>query len=71
MASLRVALLCEILLSFSLSFSHHVVFEEIGKMAGALPYIHAIVPVNISGLALTIQNFWLDVHALKTLYTEK
>jgi len=40
-------------------------------MAGALSYIHAIVPVNISGLALTIRNFRLDVHALQTLYTEK
>jgi hypothetical protein len=40
-------------------------------MAGALLYIHAIVPVNISGLALTIRNFRLDIHALQTLYTEK
>ncbi len=46
-------------------------FEEIGEMAGTLSYIHAIVPVNISGLALTIRNFRLDVHALQTLYTEK
>jgi hypothetical protein len=67
MTSLQVALLCVILPSLSLSFSHHVVFEEIGKMAGALSYIHAIVPVNISGLALTIRNFRLDVHALITL----
>jgi hypothetical protein len=60
-----------ILLSLSPSFSHHVVFEEIGKMAGTLSYIHAIVPINISLLALTIRNFRLDVHALRTLYTEQ
>jgi hypothetical protein len=39
------------------TFTHHVVFEEIGKMAGALSYVHAIVPVNISGLAHAINNF--------------
>ncbi len=71
MTSLRVALLCVILPSLSPSFLHHVVFEEISEMAGALSYIHAIIPVNISGLAVTIRNFRLDVHALKTLYTEK
>jgi hypothetical protein len=71
MTSLRIALWCVILHSHSPSLSHHVVFEEIGEMAGALSYIHAIVPVNISGLALTIRNFRLDVHALQTLYTEK
>ncbi len=36
---------------------HHVVFEEIGKMAGALSYIHAIVPINISGLAQAVHSF--------------
>ncbi len=71
MTSLQITLWCVILHSFSPSFSHHVVFKEIGEMAGALSYIHAIVPINISGLALTIRNFRLDVHALQTLYTEK
>ncbi len=40
MTSLRVALPCVILFSLSPSLSHHVVFEEIGEMAGALSYIH-------------------------------
>ncbi len=40
-------------------------------MAGTLSYVHAIVPVNISGLAHTIHAFRHDVHALKKLYTEK
>ncbi len=71
MTSLRIALWCVILHSLLPSPSHHVVFEEIGEMAGALSYIHAIVPVNISGLALTIRNFRLDTHTLQTLYTEK
>ncbi len=57
MTSLRVALMCVILFSLSPSLLHHVVFEEIGEMAGALSYIHAIVPINISGLAQAIQNF--------------
>jgi hypothetical protein len=57
MTSLRVALACVILFSLSPSLSHHVVFEEIGEMARALSYIHAIVPINISGLAQAVQNF--------------
>jgi hypothetical protein len=51
-----------------LACQHHVVFEEIGEMAGALSYIHAVVPVNISGLAHAIDNFKTDVHALEALY---
>jgi hypothetical protein len=50
------------------TFPHHVVFEEIGKMAGALSYVHAIVPVNISGLAHAVNNFKEDVRTLLALY---
>jgi hypothetical protein len=45
------ALLIFLLLRFpSPTSTHHIVFEEIGEMAGALSYIHAVIPVNISGL---------------------
>jgi len=71
MTCLRVALTCVILFSLSPSLSHHVVFEEIGEMAGALSYIHAIVPINISGLAQAVQNFRYDVNTLQELYTKK
>jgi len=37
-------------LTFPTACTHHVVFEEMGEMAGALSYIHAVVQVNISGL---------------------
>ncbi len=46
---------------FSLTFpaarTHHVIFKEIGEMAGALSYIHVIVPVNISGLLRAVNAF--------------
>jgi hypothetical protein len=41
--------------------SHHVIFEEIGEMAGALSYIHGIVPVNISGLVQTVHQVQHDL----------
>ena len=47
-----------------LATPHHVVFEEIGEMAGALSYIHAVVPVNISGLVQTVTNFKHDINLL-------
>jgi hypothetical protein len=50
---------------------HHVVFEEIGEMAGALSYVHAVVPVNISGLSHAVENFKIDVRTLETLYKQK
>jgi hypothetical protein len=65
-----VALLLTLLLSPFVS-PHHVVFEEIGEMAGALSYIHTIVPVNISGLARAVNAFKEDVPTLETLYKEK
>ena len=44
--SLYTALL--FLYSFTPAQTHHVVFEEIGEMAGALSYIHVVIPINIS-----------------------
>jgi hypothetical protein len=45
------ALLIFLIFCFPLPTSaHHIVFEEIGEMAGALSYIHAVILVNISGL---------------------
>jgi len=43
---------------FQASAPHHIVFEEIGEMAGAISYIHAIVPVNITGLLQTV--YWVQ-----------
>jgi len=40
-------------------------------MAGALSYVHAVVPVNISGLARAVNNFKEDVRALEVLYHNK
>jgi hypothetical protein len=38
------------LYTFPSAQPHHIIFEEIGEMAGALSYIHTIIPVSISGL---------------------
>jgi hypothetical protein len=48
--------------------SHHVVFEEIGKMAGALSYIHAMIPVNISGLVKTAHRVQRDIDTVEAAY---
>jgi hypothetical protein len=62
------------LFHFSLTFpttrTHHVVFEEIGEMAGALSYIHVVVPVNISGLLKSIADFRSKIVVLKTNYAD-
>ena len=71
MTFLRFALLTITLLLYPFVSPHHVVFEEIGEMAGTLSYIHAVVPVNISGLTLAIYNFKEDVSNLETLYHKK
>jgi hypothetical protein len=63
----KILLLMSVMLSHP-AFTHHVVFEEIGEMAGALSYVHAIVPVNISGLAHAVNNFKEDVCTLLALY---
>jgi hypothetical protein len=59
---------------FSLTFptarTHHVAFEEIGEMAGALSYIHMVVPVNISGLLKSIADFCSKIVVLKTNYAD-
>jgi hypothetical protein len=54
-----------------LACQHHVVFEEIGEMAGALSYIHAVVPVIISGLSHAVENFKTNVRSLEALYKNK
>ena len=70
MTSFRKLLLLMSLLLSHPAFPHHVVFEEIGEMAGALSYVHAIVPVNISGLAHAVNNFKEDVRNLLALYNK-
>jgi len=50
--------------------AHHIVFEEIGEMAGALSYIHMVVPVNISGLLKSIADFRSKIVVLKTNYAD-
>ena len=70
MPSFRKLLLLMSLLLLHPAFPHHVVFEEIGEMAGALSYVHAIVPVNISGLAHAVNNFKEDVRNLLALYNK-
>ena len=65
---LRIGLLLALC---QLALQHHVVFEEIGEMAGALSYVHAVVPVNISGLSHAVNNFKEDVRTLESLYLKK
>ena len=57
--TLSVSLYTIFLLAYMLmpAQTHHVVFEEIGEMAGALSYIHVVVPINISGLLQSVNNF--------------
>jgi len=60
------ALLIFLLLRFpSPTLTHHIVFEEIGEMAGALSYIHAVIPVNISGLDRAANIFRSQVTDLR------
>ncbi len=60
---------------FSFSFSPartlHIIFEEIGEMAGAQSYIHVVIPINISGLLQAVMQFRKKFTALKSGYTEK
>jgi hypothetical protein len=56
--------------SFTPAQTHHVVFEEIGEMAGALSYIHVVIPINISGLLHSINNFRAKVVILKSNYVD-
>ncbi len=71
--ALSISLYTIFLLSctFTPAQTHHVIFEEIGEMAGALSYIHVVIPINISRLLHAIGNFCGKVVALKTKYTDK
>jgi hypothetical protein len=70
--ALTISLYTIFLFSYTLPTvnAHHVVFEEIGQMAGALSYIHVVVPINISGLLKSVADFRSSIIALKTNYAE-
>jgi hypothetical protein len=55
--------------SFTPAQTHHIIFEEIGEMAGALSYIHVVIPINISWLLQAIDDFHGKVITLKAKYT--
>jgi hypothetical protein len=71
MTSLQKLLFLMSIAPFHPIVTHHVVFEEIGEMAGTLSYVHAVVPINISGLAHAVSNFKEDVRNLEALYNKK
>ncbi len=71
MTFLRIVTIVTVLLLSPLATPHHVVFEEIREMAGALSYVHAVVPVNISGLARAVTNFKEDVRSFEALYRNR
>ncbi len=50
---------------------HHVVFEEIVKMAGTLLYIHALLPINILGFGQAIQQFQSNICQLQEGYQQQ
>jgi len=63
------ALLIFLLLRFpSPTSAHHIVFEEIGEMARALSYIHAVIPVNISRLDRAANTLRSQVADLRRRY---
>jgi hypothetical protein len=70
--TLSVSLYTILLFAYTLTpaQTHHVVFEEIGEMAGALSYIHVVVPINISGLLQSVNNFRAKVAVLKANYVD-
>ncbi len=57
--------------TFPSAQTHHVVFKEIGEMAGVLSYVHIIIPVNISGLSAAVQHFCKKVTLLQAGYGKK
>ncbi len=58
-------LLIFLILCFPLPTSaHHMVFEEIVEMAGALSYNHVVIPVNISRLDRAAHTFRSQVASL-------
>ncbi len=57
--------------SFPSAHPHHVVFDEISEMAGALLYIHVIILVNISGLSMAVKHFCDKVTLLQKGYGDK
>jgi hypothetical protein len=48
--------------------AHHIVFEEIRVIAGALLYIHAVIPVNIFGLNRAAHIFCSQVASIRQHY---
>jgi hypothetical protein len=66
--ALRFLPLISLALYIHLSLSHHVVFDEIGGMTGALSRIYAIILVNISGLTRAIVKFQKDVLQFQEKY---
>jgi hypothetical protein len=68
MNSVAVLLIFLLLRFPSPTSTHHIVFKEIGEMAVALSYIHAVIPVNISGLDRAANIFRSQVADLHRHY---
>jgi hypothetical protein len=46
--------------------THNIIFDEVGKMAASMTYIHIAIPLNIStfGDQISLFQYYLDHHFL-------
>ena len=41
----------------ALAASHHIVFEDVGKIATSITYIHVAIPLNLTGIRNLAHHF--------------
>jgi hypothetical protein len=59
-----------LLVSVSASWAQHVVFEDIGKLAGATNYIHVALHLDLDDLEAPIQNFKAQIERTEKLVAD-
>jgi len=45
---------------------HHVVYEEIGELAGALSYVHVVMPMNLTAIQHQINRYLQEIASVRT-----
>jgi hypothetical protein len=62
---LHITLLTSVILQLPFSETHHVIFEGIGQMAGAVTYLHAKLTINLTAIEDHIQIYQRKLQEFK------
>ena len=56
------------MMCFSMTFSNHIIFEQVGEMASSVTYIHVKLDMDIDDLDNHLEEYKTQIHQIKRIF---